>query len=76
VKITNSCLVIALVVFVSYSPVRAADPSRFPSKAQVEAIYPQTEALYLDLHRNPELSSHEEKTAAKIADQLRKLGMR
>jgi len=74
VKITNSCLVIALVVFVSYSPVRAADPSRFPSKAQVEAIYPQTEALYLDLHRNPELSSHEEKTAAKIADQLRKLG--
>lgn len=73
-KITNSCLVIALVVFVSYSPVRAADPSRFPSKAQVEAIYPQTEALYLDLHRNPELSSHEEKTAAKIADQLRKLG--
>jgi len=74
VKITNSCLVIALVVFVSYSPVRAADPSRFPSKAQVEAIYPQTEALYLDLHRNPELSSHEEKTAAKIADQLRKVG--
>jgi len=74
VKITNSCLVIALVVFVSYSPVRAADPSRFPSKAQVEAIYPQMEALYLDLHRNPELSSHEEKTAAKIADQLRKLG--
>ena len=73
-KITNSCLVIALVVFVSYSPVRAADPSRFPSKAQVEAIYPQTEALYLDLHRNPELSSHEEKTAAKIADQLRKVG--
>ena len=73
-KITNSCLVIALVVFVSYSPVRAADPSRFPSKAQVEAIYPQMEALYLDLHRNPELSSHEEKTAAKIADQLRKVG--
>jgi hippurate hydrolase len=32
------------------------------------------EALYLDLHRNPELSYHEEKTAAKIADQLRKLG--
>ena len=32
------------------------------------------ETLYLDLHRNPELSSHEEKTAAKIADQLRRLG--
>jgi hippurate hydrolase len=30
--------------------------------------------LYEDLHRNPELSLHEEKTAAKIADQLRMLG--
>jgi len=66
--------VVALFVFVSHSTLRAADPSRFPSKAEVDAIYPQMEALYLDLHRNPELSSHEEKTAAKIADQLRKLG--
>src|SRR5258707_1799375 len=41
---------------------------------QIDAVYPQVEALYLDLHRNPELSYHEEKTAAKIADQLRKLG--
>ena len=65
---------VALFVFVSHSTLRAADPSRFPSKAEVDAIYPQMEALYLDLHRNPELSSHEEKTAAKIADQLRKLG--
>ena len=73
-KITQSCLVIALFLFVSYSPLHAADPSRFPSKAEVDAIYPQMETLYLDLHRNPELSSHEEKTAAKIADQLRKLG--
>src|SRR5260221_9524925 len=41
---------------------------------QIDAVYPQVEAFYLDLHRNPELSYHEEKTAAKIADQLRKLG--
>ena len=51
----------------------AAEPWRPPS-AQIDAVYPQVEALYLDLHRNPELSYHEEKTAAKIADQLRKLG--
>jgi amidohydrolase len=51
----------------------AADPWRVAS-TQVDAVYPQVEALYLDLHRNPELSYHEEKTAAKIADQLRKLG--
>jgi hypothetical protein len=42
--------------------------------AQIDAIYPQVESLYLDLHSNPELSLHEEKTAAKIADRLRKLG--
>ena len=51
----------------------AAEPWRPPS-AQIDAVYPQVEALYLDLHRNPELSYHEEKTAAKIAEQLRKLG--
>jgi amidohydrolase len=45
-----------------------------PASTQIDAVYPQVEALYLDLHRNPELSYHEEKTAAKIADQLRKLG--
>jgi hippurate hydrolase len=44
------------------------------NSSQIDAIYPQAESLYMDLHRNPELSYHEEKTAAKIADQLRKLG--
>src|ERR1700687_2597958 len=40
----------------------------------LDALYPQLDALYLDLHKNPELSGKEEKTAAKMADQLRKLG--
>ncbi len=52
----------------------AADAWRSPTPQQIDAIYPQMRALYEDLHRNPELSLHEEKTAAKIADQLRKLG--
>jgi len=39
----------------------------------VDQIYPKLDALYIDLHKNPELSSHEEKTAAKMADELRKL---
>ncbi len=51
----------------------AAESWRAPS-TQIDSVYPQVEAFYLDLHRNPELSYHEEKTAAKIADQLRKLG--
>jgi hippurate hydrolase len=52
----------------------AADAWRAPSTQQIDGVYPQMEALYKDLHRNPELSLQEEKTAAKIADQLRKLG--
>ena len=51
----------------------AAEPWRAAS-TQIDSVYPQVESLYLDLHRNPELSYHEEKTAAKIAEQLRKLG--
>src|SRR3954452_24295655 len=40
----------------------------------LDAIYPDLDALYIDLHQTPELSRHEEKTAAKMADRLRKLG--
>jgi hippurate hydrolase len=41
---------------------------------EVDAIYPQAHDLYLDLHRNPELSAHETQTAAKLASSLRNLG--
>ena len=40
----------------------------------LDAIYPELDALYLDLHKSPELSGREEKTAAKLADRLRRLG--
>ncbi len=41
---------------------------------EVDAVYPQAYALYLDLHENPELSLHETRTAAKLASALRALG--
>src|SRR5256714_9728185 len=40
----------------------------------LDQIYPHLDSLYLELHRNPELSSREEKTAARLADELRRLG--
>lgn len=52
----------------------AASPADNPALAPLDALTPDLETLYMDLHRNPELSMHEEKTAAKIADRLRKLG--
>src|SRR5262245_36197392 len=42
--------------------------------AEVDGAYPQAETLYLDLHRHPELSGHEQQTAAKLAAALRPLG--
>jgi hippurate hydrolase len=44
------------------------------SARQVNAIYPEVEALYIDLHRNPELAFHEQQTAAKLAERTRALG--
>ena len=41
---------------------------------EVDAVYPQAYALYLDLHQHPELSSFETRTAAKLAGQLRAIG--
>jgi amidohydrolase len=40
---------------------------------EVEAVYPDTRALYLDLHQSPELSFHETQTAAKLVSRLRAL---
>jgi len=43
-------------------------------KPSVEAQLPSLIEAYKDFHRNPELSHNEEKTSAKLADDLRKLG--
>src|SRR5438445_12441625 len=45
-----------------------------PLSKEVDTVYPEAHSLYLDLHQNPELSSHETQTAAKLASGLRGLG--
>src|SRR5262249_50731485 len=52
----------------------APAPGRAEEVAGLDAVYPALDALYQDLHRNPELSNHEVKTAAKMAAHLRALG--
>lgn len=42
--------------------------------SEIETVFPDARALYIDLHQNPELSSHETQTAAKLAGRLRDLG--
>jgi len=41
---------------------------------EVDAVFPNSRAFYVDLHQNPELSSHETQTAAKLASHLRAAG--
>jgi amidohydrolase len=54
----------------------AAEPaSPAPQALQgLDKLYPELDALYLNLHQSPELSTQEEKTAAKMAERLRALG--
>ncbi|PTL77968.1 amidohydrolase [Vitiosangium sp. GDMCC 1.1324] len=67
---------LALVLAALAWPAGAAQAAKAPSPALagLDALYPELEALYRDLHQNPELSQQEEKTAAKLAERLRKLG--
>jgi amidohydrolase len=42
--------------------------------AALDQIYPHLDQLYLQLHENPELSSKEVNTGARMAEELKKLG--
>jgi amidohydrolase len=66
----TACL--TLVLLTAASAARADAPD--PALAGLEEIYPKLDALYLDLHRNPELSMKEDKTAARLATELKALG--
>ncbi len=60
-------------LFVLVSLVVSSQAQNSASK-EVEKVYPEAHAFYLDLHENPELSGHETQTAAKLAGRLRILG--
>ena len=51
-----------------------ATPLLAQTTAQIDAYYPDLQALYQDLHRNPELAFQETQTAAKLAARLEAMG--
>lgn len=65
-KLGSSLLVVAFFLGVS--------AQNTPLEKQVDSIFPDARTLYLDLHEHPELSSHETRTAAELANRLRTLG--
>ncbi len=63
---------VTLVLFLSLAASSYAQTTA--TSKEIEAVYPAAHDLYVDLHQNPELSSHETQTAAKLAARLRALG--
>src|SRR6266853_1279210 len=51
-----------------------ASAQNSPLDKQVSSVLPDAQTLYVDLHQHPELSSHETRTAAELANRLRALG--
>src|SRR6266508_3672074 len=66
IALAAGCLASSLVAAEAGAPPNAA-------LAGLDALYPDLQTLYVNLHQNPELSFHEER-AAKLADRLRTLG--
>jgi metal-dependent amidase/aminoacylase/carboxypeptidase family protein len=52
----------------------AVSIAQAPASKEVETVYSDAHALYLDLHEHPELSKHETQTAEKLAAHLRSAG--
>ncbi|MGH9239597.1 MAG: amidohydrolase [Vicinamibacterales bacterium] len=70
-----SALGILLLFIVSRQSIaQVGDGAWSPTPADVDAIYPDIEALYIDLHQHPELAFQEVQTAAKLAARVRALG--
>jgi hippurate hydrolase len=70
-------LVSAALVLAAVLPARAdMDVTRLKAAIETsfETDYPKLDALYKDLHANPELAFEEVKTAAKLAAEMRALG--
>jgi hippurate hydrolase len=61
-------IVLVLVLFISTAFAQTS------SSRELETVYPDVHALYLDLHQHPELSGHETETASKLSAKLKGLG--
>jgi len=70
-SLSRVALAAACVLFFCASTAQAQSS---PALSGLDALYPEMQKLYVDLHQSPELSLHEEKTAAKLAERLRALG--
>ena len=71
----SRCIRVVLALNLAIGNVALADGTR-PVQAvpEIQALEPELEGLYRDLHEHPELAFHEERTATTLAERLRALG--
>lgn len=73
----NPARSLAIAVVMTSMPLSAQTPATrwtTATAAEVDAIFPDIDALYIDLHRNPELGFQEVRTAATLAARVTALG--
>lgn len=78
-KTAYACIPVALAAALLAPPSQAQPgPAASPLKTQVasrvNAMYPQLETVYRDLHAHPEIAFQEVRTAARLAEEMRALG--
>src|SRR5215468_5835153 len=71
---THLMVLIATLSFASGASAQSSRSDERVGAAEVDAIYPEIDKLYIDLHQNPELSLHEQRTAATLAARVKALG--
>ncbi len=74
VFVSHFGVLVATLLFVCSAAAQTSRASDGIGAAQVDKIYPDIETLYTDLHRNPELAFHEQRTAATLAARVKALG--
>jgi len=73
-QVRRASLFVAILLFATSASAQTPGAGDGVGATQVDAIYPDIEQLYMDLHRNPELAFHEQRTAATLAARVRGLG--
>ena len=73
-QFNKSTLLIATLLLASSTLIESSRAGDSGGVGQVDAIYPEVEKLYIDLHRNPELAFHEQRTAATLAARVKAFG--
>lgn len=73
-KTPLAAMTLALAALAPHARAQTPAPLKTQVAARVDAMYPQLDVLYKDLHAHPEIAFQEVRTAATLAAEMRKIG--